>query len=124
MSLNVAFVLLLVRTQWAPAHAGIAAATACSGLFNAAFLLAGLRKNGVYRARPGWRPLWAQILVASVAMTGVLLAALHAIGDWSSLGKLERAATLAVLVGGGAAVYFVVAWLLGLRPNALRARAV
>jgi putative peptidoglycan lipid II flippase len=124
MSLNVAFVLLLVRTQWAPAHAGIAAATACSGLFNAAFLLAGLRKNGVYRARPGWRPLWAQILVASVAMTGVLLAALHAIGDWSSLGKLERAATLAVLVGGGAAVYFAVAWLLGLRPNALRARAV
>ncbi|HET8698651.1 MAG TPA: murein biosynthesis integral membrane protein MurJ [Gammaproteobacteria bacterium] len=124
MTLNVAFVLLLVRTQWAPAHAGIAAATACSGLFNAVFLLAGLRKHGVYRARPGWRPLWTQILAANAAMAGALLAALHAIGDWSALGKLERAGTLALLVGGGAAVYFGVAWLLGLRPDALRARTV
>jgi putative peptidoglycan lipid II flippase len=123
MTLNVVFVLLLVETQWAPAHAGIAAATACSGLFNAVFLFAGLRKHDVYRARPGWRPLWIQMLAANAVMAVALLGSLHAIGDWSALGKLERTAMLALLVGGGAAVYFGVAWLLGLRPDALRARA-
>ncbi|HZF28843.1 MAG TPA: murein biosynthesis integral membrane protein MurJ [Gammaproteobacteria bacterium] len=123
MTLNVAFVLLLLRTQWAPAHAGIAAATACSGLFNAVFLFAGLRKHGVYRARPGWRPLWTQMLAGNAVMAAALLVVLHAIGDWSALGKLDRAGALALLVGGGAAVYFGVAWLLGLRPSALRARA-
>ncbi|HEX5045540.1 MAG TPA: murein biosynthesis integral membrane protein MurJ [Gammaproteobacteria bacterium] len=123
MTLNVVFVLLLVETRWAPAHAGIAAATACSGVFNAAFLFAGLRKHGVYRARAGWRPLFTQILGGNAAMTVALLGALRTIGDWSALGKLERTAALALLVGGGAAVYFGVAWLLGLRPAALRARA-
>ena len=108
--------------QWAPAHAGIAAATACSGVFNAVFLFAGLRKQGVYRARAGWRPLVAQILVANAVMAGALIAALRAIGDWSALGKLERAGALALLVAGGAAVYFGAAWALGLRPGALRAR--
>ena len=124
MTLSIAFVLLLLRTQWAPAHAGIAAATACSGLFNAAFLFAGLRRHGVYRARPGWRPLCAQIFAGNAAMAGALLAALHALGDWSVLGKLERAGMLALLVGGGAGVYFGTAWLFGLRPAALRARAL
>jgi putative peptidoglycan lipid II flippase len=123
MTLNVVFVLLLVYTQWAPAHAGIAAATACSGLFNAVFLFTGLRKHGVYRARSGWRPLFSQILAGNVVMAASLLAALHAVGDWSMLGKLERVGTLALLVGGGAAVYFGVAWVLGLRPDALRSRA-
>ena len=58
MALSVAFVLVLLRTGWAPAHAGIAAATACSALVNAALLLAGLeaaervpRRHRLARAR-------------------------------------------------------------------------
>ena len=90
MVLNVAFVVLLVQTGWAPAHAGIAAATACSGLFNAAFLLSGLSKTKVYTARPGWRRLWMQALAGNVAMAVALLVAQDAIGDWFALGKVER----------------------------------
>lgn len=123
MTLNVAFVLLLVQSGWAPAHAGIAAATACSGLFNATFLFVGLRSKGVYRARPGWRPLGTQILAGNVVMAAALIVALRAVGDWAALGKVERVGTLVLLVGGGAAIYFAVAGLLGLRPAALRARA-
>jgi putative peptidoglycan lipid II flippase len=120
MVLNVAFVVLLVQTGWAPAHAGIAAATACSGLFNAAFLLSGLSKTKVYTARPGWRRLWTQALAGNVAMAVALLVAQDAIGDWFALGKVERSFVLALLVGGGAVVYLAVCWLLGLRPHALR----
>ena len=86
------------------------------------FLVTGLRKRGVYRARTGWRPLLTQILAGNVVMAVSLLVALQAIGDWSLLGKLERTGMLAAVVCGGAAVYFGVAWMLGLRPDALRAR--
>ena len=51
MILSAAFVLVLLRTGWAPAHAGIAAATACWALVNAALLFAGLRRQ-VRLSRP------------------------------------------------------------------------
>jgi putative peptidoglycan lipid II flippase len=125
MGLNVVFVLLLLRmTEWGvPAHAGIAASSACAGLFNAAYLYAGLARSGVYRARPGWRPLWLQVLAGNVALGLALFAALRRVGDWFAMNELERIGALALLVGGGAAVYFAVACACGLRPRALRARA-
>jgi len=123
MGLNVVFVLLLLRTQWAPPHAGIAASSACAGLFNSGCLLAGLSKAGIYRARPGWRALWLQVLAGNAVMTLALLVAVHRVGDWFEMGELARIGTLAALVAGGAAIYFAVCWLLGLRPRALRARA-
>ena len=123
MALNVIFVLTLAATRAAPAHAGIAAATACSGLYNAAFLLRGLRKGGVYRPRPGWRELVLVVAAASLLMTVALLGALHVFGDWLELGRLARVGRLALLVTGGGAVYVLVCAVLGLRPRDLRARA-
>ena len=123
MALNVIFVLTLAVTRAAPAHAGIAAATACSGLFNAAFLLRGLLKSGVYRPRPGWRELALVVTAASLLMTVVLLAVLHALGDWLELGRVARLGRLALLVAGGAGLYAFVCAVLGLRPRDLRARA-
>jgi putative peptidoglycan lipid II flippase len=123
MTLSLILVLTLVRTRWAPAHAGIAAATACSGIFNSTFLLRGLLRSRVYRPRAGWRALWTQVLAANAAMTVALLAGLAWAGDWLVMGRIERLGRLAVLVGGGAGVYFAVCWLLGMRPRELRLKS-
>jgi len=120
MVLAVTFVLVLVRTQWAPAHAGIAAATACSALANAGLLLVGLRKQGVYRARPGWMTLAWRVAVSGAAMALALEGGRVLAGDWYVMSTIERVASLAVLVGGGAAVYFLACYLVGLRVSDLR----
>jgi putative peptidoglycan lipid II flippase len=122
MALKVLFVLTLAATRTAPAHAGIAAATACAGLFNAAFLLHGLLRTGVYRPRAGWRELALVAAGANALMAIVLIVALHLLGNWLALDKLAQVERLALLVAGGALVYFSVCWLLGLRPRDLRAR--
>jgi hypothetical protein len=48
MALNIVFILALLATGLAPAHAGIAAATSCSSALNAALLFGGLVRTGVY----------------------------------------------------------------------------
>jgi putative peptidoglycan lipid II flippase len=121
MALKVMFVLALVGARAAPAHAGIAAATACAGLFNGAFLLRGLLKAEIYRPRAGWRELALVAAGANALMAVVLIFALHELGDWVALGKLAQLWRLALLVAGGAAIYSSVCWLLGLRPRDLRA---
>ena len=123
MALAVAFVLVLVRTEWAPAHAGIAASTACSALANAGLLLAGLRKQGVYRARVGWKALALRVAVASVVMALVLEAGRAYVGDWFGMSTMQRVGSLAGLVCGGAAVYFLVCYLLGMRLRELRMKS-
>ena len=124
MILSAVFVLVLLRTGWAPAHAGIAAATACSALVNAALLFAGLRRQGVYRARPGWTALAWRVTVPSAVMALALAVGLQAAGDWFVMSSLERVGMLTALVGGGAAVYFVACHLAGLRASELRVQSV
>lgn len=120
--LNVVFVAVLLRTGWAPAHAGLAAATSCSALLNATLLFAGLRSAGVYRAGPAWGPLLARVAGASVAMAAFLLLMLTRTPDWAAIGGLARVGALALLVAGGGAVYFAAAFVLGLRPRQLTRR--
>jgi putative peptidoglycan lipid II flippase len=122
MALNVLFVVLLVRTEWAPAHIGIAAATSCSALFNSAGLLFGLLRSGVYQPRSRWRPLFVQVVGASIVMSGALYMALQRFDDWLLMGSLTRIAALLSLVCGAALVYFSASYLLGLRVGELRMR--
>jgi putative peptidoglycan lipid II flippase len=124
MVLSGVFVLVLLRTEWAPAHTGIAAATACSALLNAALLFAGLRQQGVYRAGPGWRALAWRVIVPCGVMAAALLGGLRLAGDWYAMSSLARAGTLAAFVAGGAAVYFGACHLVGLRASELRIRSV
>jgi putative peptidoglycan lipid II flippase len=122
MALNVVFVVTLVHTEWLPAHAGLAAATAASAFFNAAMLMKGLRREGVYRPGAGWGRLTVQVLVAASLMT---LFVLWLRGDpdaWLVMGGWERSGYLAACVAGAMAVYFGVCFALGLRPAALRVR--
>jgi putative peptidoglycan lipid II flippase len=120
MVLSVVFVVTLVETGWAPAHAGIAAATTCSGLLNAAWLLAGLKRSGVYDARDGWATLFARVAVPNALMALVLVAGLAVAGDWFAMSTVARVANLSALVGGGAIVYFAACYLVGLRPREFR----
>jgi putative peptidoglycan lipid II flippase len=115
MALSVAFVVTLARTGWAPPHAGIAAATACSALLNAALLFAGLRRTGIYRARPGWAALAVRVALPSLAMAAALAYALAALGDWTALRSGERVLRLAALVLGGGGVYLAALYVCGLR---------
>ena len=124
MLLSIGFVLVLLQTAWAPAHAGIAAATSCSALVNAALLFLGLRRQGVYRARPGWTALTWRVAVPSTVMALALAGGLEAAGDWFVMSSLMRIGMLAALVGGGAAVYFVACHLAGLRASELRVQSV
>ncbi len=124
MTLSVVFVVLLAQTAWAPAHAGIAAATACAGLFNAGLLLRGLLRNGVYRAGAGWRLLAMRVLVPSAVMTLVLLLTLAAWGDWLAMSSVGRVVSLGTLVAAGTAVYFGTCYLCGLRLRDLTMRIV
>jgi putative peptidoglycan lipid II flippase len=120
MLLSGTFVLLLLATEWAPAHAGIAAATTCSALLNAGLLLAGLRRANVFLARPGWRPLLVRLVVPSVVMSAALVAALARVGDWYAMGTMLRAMVLGALVVGGIVVYFGACYLVGLRVAQFR----
>jgi putative peptidoglycan lipid II flippase len=120
MGLSIAFVLVLLRVEWAPAHAGIAAATACSALVNAGLLFAGLKRQGVYRARGGWGTLAWRVAVPTLVMAFAVAGGLAAAGDWFVMSSLERIGALGALVVGGAAVYFATCLLLGLRPRDLR----
>ena len=124
MTLSIVLVLTLLETGWAPPHAGIAAATACSALLNAALLLVGLKRSHVYVAGAGWRLLAWRVVAAGVVMAIALLAALAVTGDWSRMGTLLRIGYLGALVCGGAAVYFAACYSLGLRPSEFRIRSV
>ena len=121
--LNIAFVLVLLRTGWAPAHAGLAAATSISGLYNAARLLVGLRRDGVYRPLPGWRALLLPVAGACAVMSLFVWWTLDEIGDWYVLGAWTRAGAILALVSAAVVVYFAACWLFGLRPSQFRGPA-
>lgn len=117
MFLNVLFVVVLVVTDWFPAHAGLAAATTCSAFLNAYLLGRGLRKRGIYRPGPGWGRLVARVAVAAAIMVAALLGVKAYFGDWTVLAFWHRIGGLAVLVSAGAAVYFAALAAFGLRPR-------
>jgi putative peptidoglycan lipid II flippase len=120
MALSGVFVLTLLYTGWAPAHAGIAAATACSAFVNAGLLFAGLKRQDVYRPRPGWTALAWRVTVPTLVMAAALAVSLALAGDWLAMTLWQRIGMLAALVAGGAAVYFAACHLVGLRASELR----
>lgn len=119
-ALNVVFVLVLLRTEWLPAHAGLALATTLSSLANAGMLYRALRGEGVYRPTAGWKPLFFRVAAATVSMAAFLLVMLALAGDWLIMGNAGRIGWLAALVIGGALAYFLAGWIAGLRPHQFR----
>jgi putative peptidoglycan lipid II flippase len=120
MVLNVAFVVTLQRTGWAPPHAGLAAATSISALFNASLLLRGLMRNGSYRPNPGWLRFTLQVLAASGVMSMFLLLLNERIGDWLLLGIGGRIVALLGAVFAAIVIYFMSCLIVGLNPARFR----
>jgi putative peptidoglycan lipid II flippase len=121
-------VVVLVGTQlmnlvFVPiyAHAGLALAIGLGACLNATMLFIGLRARGVYRARAGWPAFFLRLVAALVAL-GLFLAWGAGRFDWLALHAqpLLRMAALGGIIVVGAALYFAVLFVCGLRPRDLR----
>ncbi|MCY7316591.1 MAG: murein biosynthesis integral membrane protein MurJ [Rubrivivax sp.] len=99
-------------------HAGLALSIGLGALVNAALLLAGLLRRGVYRPMPGWGIFALRLLLANLVLGGALAWAGQAV-DWVGLQPQWglRAALVAAVLIGVAVLYFVVLLASGLRPR-------
>jgi putative peptidoglycan lipid II flippase len=104
--MNLAFVLSPMR------HAGLALAIGLGACLNAWLLFRKLRQHGVYQPQPGW-----ELGGALGVMGGVLWFAMGSMDSWLIGGTLARGLRLLAVVGIGAASYFAVLGLLGVRPR-------
>ncbi len=109
MVLNVAFYLNGL------AHVGLALATSLAAALNAGLLLAGLRRDGVFRFQAGWLQYGARLLAANLAMAGMLAAFRGDWRAWLDWTEAERALGLAALVLGAVALYAAALAVAGLR---------
>jgi putative peptidoglycan lipid II flippase len=99
-------------------HAGLALSIGLGALVNAAWLLAGLMRRGVYRPAAGWGGFMIRVGLATAVLGGLLAWALRSF-DWIGLGHghgAMRAGLLGAVLLGVAVAYFALLALGGLRP--------
>lgn len=102
------------------AHAGLALATTLSACINATLLYRGLRTERVIQPESGWPSLILRGVVASVAM-GVMLYILGgSLDSWVGAELWGRIWRLLLLIVSGAAVYFFMLLVLGIRLRHFR----
>lgn len=109
--LNIVFVPL-----WQ--HAALSLSIGIGALFNASWLLLGLKKRGAWRPAPGWGRFGLQVVAAS-ALLAVYLHWGAGAWNWTALQQSPglRIGLLAALAAGAVLVYFGAAVLAGLRPG-------
>jgi putative peptidoglycan lipid II flippase len=105
----------LVFVPWF-GHAGLALSIGMGAMINAAWLLTGLRRAGVYVPLPGWIAFGARVAGATALLAAALAWAGRSI-DWVGLVHHEgrRVLLLAACLLGAAALYFGTLLALGLR---------
>lgn len=88
-------------------HAGLALSIGLAALLNAALLLRGLRRHGVYRAQPGWGGFMWRVGAATALLGAGLAWAAQAV-DWVTLGAhpAARIGWLALALASAALLYF------------------
>lgn len=96
-------------------YVGLAIATALSATLNAGLLWAGLYFAGVYQAHRSSVFVLLRILFAALVMAGVLAVINPALPEWGNLSLSAAAIKLFMLIGGGAFIYIVLLFALGLR---------
>jgi putative peptidoglycan lipid II flippase len=116
MVVNIILSLVLVSPM---RHTGLALATSLAAWVNALLLLHLLIQEGIFKPQPGWPAFLARIGVAAGAMSLVLAFGVAGPDVWMARGTVARAAGLMAWVGAGAAVYFLVILICGIRPGQL-----
>lgn len=117
--MNVAFVGALVGIDHHAPHIGLALATSLGAFVNAGLLYGGLRRQGVFNPLAGWGKLSLQVLLASLAMSALLWWQAGDTQSWMNLELIERVTRLALMILAGAATYFAVLFITGMRPRHL-----
>ena len=105
------------------AHAGLALSVGVGSCVNALILLIILFKRGQYRPVKGWGIWSARVILATVAMAGILVYLQGGI-DWAGMQSewVKRAGLVLAYIGAAIVVYFGILVALGLRPRHLRPR--
>jgi putative peptidoglycan lipid II flippase len=120
MAINAAVVLPAKFFGFPYPHILIATSTCIAAAVNTTLLWIGLKRQGVYKARPGWIGLLVRVLVANAVMAGLLIWLGGDLQGWMSLNALDRAIRLALCIAGAAAAYFAVLFISGMRLRHVR----
>ena len=110
---TVANVVMSAVLIWPLGHVGIALATGLSAWLNVALLVRTLRRRRIYRLDDRLKRRLPRQVAASVGMGAAVYAAATLLQAPLGGGEGVRALALAGLVGGGAAVFFVLAQITG-----------
>lgn len=108
-----AVALMLVLQGYGMGHVGIALATSLTGWLNAGLLWRGLARRGQFSLDARLRRRAGPILLAAVAMAGVLAMGQGLFAPWLAGPLFERVVALTMLIAAGALVYGLIAQLLG-----------
>jgi putative peptidoglycan lipid II flippase len=114
--MNLAFIVPLK-------HAGLALSIGLASCMNAGLLYRGLRRRGAYVPQPGWGRFAGKLALALLVLGLVLWFGMGSESMWFTMGAIERALRLGVIVALGLLTYFGALWLLGFRPGDFRRRA-
>jgi len=104
-------------------HAGLALAIGLGACVNAALLYRKLREHGVFEPQPGWQRFAWQVAAALAVMGSALWFAMGSVESWLTGLAWQRALRLTWIVLLGAASYFAVLALVGVRPRDFVKRA-
>lgn len=98
-------------------HAGLSLSIGLAACLNAGLLYWQLRKKNIFQPQKGWSGFIAKLLVALAVMCLVLFGLLSIMPPWDLGGMFYRLLRLSGIVIAGGVSYFIVLFLLGLRPQ-------
>ena len=110
---TVANVVMSAALIWPLGHVGIALATGLSAWINVALLVRKLRQRDIFHMDTRLKRRLPRQVAASIAMAAAVYGAATLLQAPLGAGEAVRALALAALVGGGAAVFFVLAQITG-----------
>ena len=112
--------ILAALSQVPGLHFALGLASAAASYLNLLLLWRWLKQAGVYERQPGWGTFLMRLGASCSAMAFALLAGLRWAPDFTAVPVTTRILWLAILVGGGVAVYGASMFALGFRPRDLK----
>ncbi len=108
--------------QFQAAHVVLAASTSLTACLNAGLLFRRLRRDGIYRAEPGWGIFAMRVGAATAAMAAVVVILAGPLPQWLALGGLQRGVRILCVILAAMGAYAGVLLALGVRWKHLRTR--